>query len=446
MKAFLLSAQPVVSFQKHYNFGGTDEGYCVEQTIDHGYIITGRLTNGGGDSKIVLQKVDSSGQTQWYKVFGGPYDNIAYSVKQTTDGGYILAGYTSNSSYAQFVYLIKTDGNGDTLWTKRNLTPHIPTVPSVYGAIGYYVAQTNDGGYALTARYVDSDSTGVIMFIKTNSSGDTLWTKKLKKSFGLVGGCFQQSADSTYIIAGKAWTAISPSNTYNILILKLNPVGDTIWTKLLHTTTNNETVYSIQKTTDGGYFLSGVIAFTSTLKTDAYIVKTNSTGDTLWTRKIGGSGNDGVQSGQQTSDGGYVMVGLTTSYGAGADDVYLVKTDNSGNVSWFKTFGGVNNDYGDFVQQTKDHGYIISGFTASFGSGDIYLIKTDSTGYAIATGINELHSMNSVLIYPNPMESSAEIILNHKFDGTCLFEVFDPLGRCVKRIEGIKEQQFTFLR
>ncbi len=151
-------------------------------------------------------------------------------------------------------------------------------------------------------------------------------------------------------------------------------------------------------------------------------------------KKIGGTGYEWGTSAQQTLDGGYIITGTTSSYGAGGEDVYLVKTNNSGNVTWSKTFGGVNNDVGDCVEQTSDHGYIISGFTASFGiqSGDIYLIKTDSLGNA-PTSINEINSeKNLISVFPNPISASAKILVNDNNNSEHTFSLYDFSGREIR--------------
>ena len=137
---------------------------------------------------------------------------------------------------------------------------------------------------------------------------------------------------------------------------------------------------SVQQTSDGGYIVLGsTVPF-------AYLLKTDSKGDTLWTKTYGGSGSDYGASVQQTVDGGYIIVG-TTNFGAGSTDVYLIKTDVNGDPLWTKAYGGTGVEQGMYVQETSDGGYIITGFTISFGAGgsDVYLIKTDSIGDTLWT-------------------------------------------------------------
>jgi hypothetical protein len=112
-----------------------------------------------------------------------------------------------------------------------------------------------------------------------------------------------------------------------------------------------------------------------------FIMKTDPLGDSLWTKTYGGVGFDNGSMIIETSGNCLVVVGSTDSYGAGAFDLYLIKTDSVGNVLWTKTYGGSGNDFGNCVQETSDGGFIVCGYTGSFGTGaDAYLIKTDSLG------------------------------------------------------------------
>ncbi len=153
------------------------------------------------------------------------------------------------------------------------------------------------------------------------------------------------------------------------------------WTKTFGGT-NDDWADSVQQTSDGGYIVAGLTKSFSAGKSDAYLVKTDCDGNRLWQKTFGGNNDDCAYAVQQTSDGGYIIAGETTSFGAGLSDAYLVKTDSEDNLLWQKTFGGKDSDRAYFVQQTFDKGYVIAGMTDSFGAGktDTYIIKTDSEG------------------------------------------------------------------
>ncbi len=436
----LLSAaafsQPI-TFEKYYDFGATEEGYSVQQTKDGGYIIAGQQRIGIGFSNILLQKVDSIGQTQWVKFIGNSYDNQAWAVKQTSEGGYIVTGYTTNASYDNMIYLIKTDSNGDTTWTKK-----LSTFPP-FQMYGKDVIQTLDGGFLVTCNgsYYSTDTAQIIYLIKTKVNGDTLWTKKFKRLSGVWGGSLKQTTDGGYVIAGNVVLTTNPSAKFSVYLIKTDTNGDTLWTKIIaDTVTNNVRAYSVQQTSDGGYFMTGAVYYPAILSTDVYLVKTNASGDTLWTRKIGGAGDEGGV-GQQTFDGGYIIAGSTTSFGSGSTDAYLLKTDSGGNKVWEKAFGSVSQDQGNSIQQTTDGGFVIAGITA----GDVYLIKTDSDG-VVMTGVDELESKRLYLkIYPNPFFSYANVEMEKEGAAPGYIVLYDAIGKEVKRIN-VENSSFIICR
>jgi len=350
-------------------YGGSDYDYSwsVQQTSDGGYIIAGYTKSfGAGGYDFYVVKTDANGDSLWTRTYGGALTDRGRSVQQTTDGGYVIAGETASFGAAGGCdfYLLKTDANGDSLWTR------------MYGGTdsekAYSVQQTTDGGYII-AGYSSSRSNDVYL-VKTDANGDALWTSIYGGGDFDLGRSVQQTTDGGYVIAGE--TASFGAGGCDFWLLKTDANGDTLWTQTYGGSDTDQS-WSVQQTSDGGYIVAGYTLSFGAGGYDFYLVRTDANGDSLWTRTYGGTDSDKAFYVQQTTDGGYIVTGVTRSFGAGSDDAYLVKTDANGDILWTRTYGGTEWDYAYSVQQTSDGGYILAGDTDSFGAGvcDVYLIR-----------------------------------------------------------------------
>jgi len=302
--------------------------------------------------------------TLWTRTFGGSHDDCGQSVQLTIDGGYIITGQADFSSWTTGdIWLIKTNSNGDTLWSR--------TFGGGYADIGYCVQQTADGGYIIAGAW--NGATDHAWLIKTDSLGNQQWARTFEGSGNDAFYSVQQTTDGGYIITGIGGDA-------DVWLIKTDSQGDSLWTR-----TFGGVWYDaggdVQQTNDGGYVIAGGTTSYGAGQGDVWLIKTDSLGNQQWNRTFGGSNDDGGNSVQQTNDGGYIITGDTRSYGAGGADVWLIKTDSLGNQQWNRTFGGDNFDRGYSVQQTNDGGYIITGkFGYSPLYDDVWLIKTDPLG------------------------------------------------------------------
>ncbi len=194
------------------------------------------------------------------------------------------------------------------------------------------------------------------------------------------GKSVNQTSDGGYIIAGT--TTSFGSGGRDILVIKTDDTGDTVWTKTFGGAIDNEYGFCAQATSDGGYIISGVASSFADVAGDIYLIKLNTDGDTLWTKTYGGIGYEWGASIQHTTDDGYIICGQTPAFGAGGFDAYLVKLNASGEITWTKTYGGSGQEIGLTVQQTADGGFLLSGLMDTYGAGadDFYLVKTDALG------------------------------------------------------------------
>ncbi len=362
------------TFQKTFGGDGDDKGVSICQTEDGGFIIAGvTKSKGAGGDDAYLLKIDSLGNLLWEKTYGGAKDDAGWYVRQTLDGGIIVAGFTQSYGMGQNdVYLFKTDNAGNLQWQK--------TFGGEGDDYGWFLDLSNDGGFVIAAQkgMVDSEKIDAYL-IKTDEQGDLIWEKsfggeKIDRIFSV-----EQTDDYGYIAAGITYSfGAGGRDGY---LLKTDEHGNERWFRTFGDEGYNVS-HAAHQTTDGGYIVIGYTEKTETKNHDLYLIKTDKTGRKVWDNIFGGPGPDHVLNGVQTADGGYILSGFTASMGAGDADAYLVKTDDKGNLVWHRAFGGTGRELGYSVQQSKDGGFILVGHTTSFGGegGNVFVVKTNSSG------------------------------------------------------------------
>lgn len=314
----------------------------------------------------------------WEKPFYLNGDTLlkAKSICNTIDEGYLLASQSYDlASGASRTQLIKTDVNGDLQWQQQY--DFLPTIAAVQ--------QTTDKGYIVVGT--DVPNLGAVSYssymylVKTDFKGDTSWIKKfgVPNKHSIVVDV-QETTDG-YIMTGHS-NGYGGGN-YNPFLIKTDLSGNTLWSKQ-YLTPNPIYSYvrSLTQTLDGGYILVGNIKDTIGAPLDGYVIKTNASGDTLWTQRYDVGLVDYFNDVEQTSDGGYVYVGGTNGLGAGGLDIYVVKTNSNGDTLWTNTYGGSNTENAHSIKETADGGYFITGVTNSFGQPFYvsYILKLDAAG------------------------------------------------------------------
>jgi len=357
-------------------FGGIkdDGAYSVLQTSDEGYILCGfSRSYGSGSSDIWLIKTDAFGNKLWDKTFGSSFGDVGYSIQKTIDGGFIIGGVTASVVNNWDAWLIKTNAIGTKQWDKTFGGEQYDKV--------YSVCSTSDGNFLLTGMtysygtYISTFNTISMdgWLIKTNGVGNKLWDKSFGEKRKDECYSIKETKSGDYILTGYTYSTTGKGDGW---LIKTDKDGNKIWDKTLGGS-QNEVGYSIQETLDNGYVIIGKTSSSGEGKDDVWMVKTDREGNILWEKTYGGLQTDIGYSVHQTLDKGYIIVGKTNSFGAGKDDVWLIKTDKEGNKLWDKAIGGIQNDAGYSVQETHDGNYIIGGITDSYGAGkdDVWLIK-----------------------------------------------------------------------
>jgi len=405
-----LNAQTVLEWEK--NFGGSedDRAYSIQQTTDGGYIIAGESKSNDGDvgenkgqEDYWIVKLDESGNLEWEKSYGGNLHDRARAIQQTTDGGYIVIG-DSNSNSGDVGgnngdydgWFVKLDEQGNMEWEKNFGGPDNDYARSVQ--------QTTDGGYIVAGftwlhvgwtyeyyaygYYPTEIGHYDCWILKLDESGNLQWEEKYGGSNGDYAYSILQTTDGGYVFVASSRSSdgdVGGNNGDNdYWIVKLDGVGNLVWEKN-YGWDEDEWPYSIQQTTDGGFIVAGdsqsynvvLGGNTGILKrTDIFVVKLNSTGNLQWEKNFGGSDNDKAKSICQTVDGGYIVSGKSSSsdfdvsFNNGSYDIWVIKLDVSGNLMWEENYGGSSVEDPGGILQTTDGGYIVAGKTKSI-DGDV---------------------------------------------------------------------------
>lgn len=351
---------------------GNNRLFLVEALNSSGTVIYSGSTYANLNGTATTLSITMT-STVWVKTYGGASQDILLSVQQTSDSGYIVAGYTTSfgAGYYDF-WVSKLNSTGGVEWQKA------------YGGASdeaaIFVRQTSDGGY-IVAGQTQSFGAGSydIWVLKLASTGAVEWEKAYGGSSFETTYSIQQTSDSGYIVAG--YTNSFSEGDYDFWVLKLASTGAVEWEKT-YGGSDNDYAYSIQQTSDSGYIVTGQTYSYGAGSDDMWVLKLNSTGGVDWQKTYGGSASDWARSIQRTSDGGYIVVKDTKSFGAGLYDAWILKLTSAGDITWEKAYGGTSDDWVNMIQQTSDGGYITVGGADSFGAGstDFWVLKLPSDG------------------------------------------------------------------
>ncbi|MCY7411319.1 MAG: T9SS type A sorting domain-containing protein [Chitinophagales bacterium] len=461
-----LNAQVAPSIEWQKSLGGSlgETAQSIIQTSDGGNIIAGYSWSHDGDiidnkgmSDCWILKFDAAGNLEWQKSFGGTLNDVAYSIQQLSDGGYVVAGYTKSSD-GDFTFnhgstdfcVLRLDAQGNLLWRK-----------SLGGSEedwGFSIKECFDGGFIFVGYSKSNDGD----LWKNNGDWD-YWVVKLdvagviewQRSFGGDKSdeayAVVQTNNGDFVIAGGTHSANSDvtgnHGNSDVWLVKLDAYGTLLWQKCFGGS-GDDFAYAIENTIDGGLIVVGESASNDGNATnnngssDYWILKLDVNGNLLWQKSYGGSDYEMATSVDQTTDGGFIVAG--DSYSSDGDatlnhglkDDWILKLDATGNLQWQKSLGGSYLDHANAVVQNTDGSYLIAGSSFS-NDGDVTGNHPNSLGNtedywivklsADVSGI-ETPATNFISVYPNPAQDYLIINLGIETNATTI-EVDDVNGK-----------------
>jgi hypothetical protein len=375
--------------------------------------------------------ITTNGQASQFAI-GGNSTEILYSIEQTSTGGTILAGETGSSGAGSVdMFIVNLDASGNIIWSKTFGTSAVDrayhaeqtanggfivtgksnsymvalrldangniTWSRRYGAthtgnVGHKIRETSDGNFVLVGE-TESYGAGLAdaQILKLDANGVALWGVTYGDSYYDEAWDMVEASDGTYMITGHTY-GMGLGGSYDVFLMKLTTGGTISWVQD-YGGNDYESGYELQQTSDGGYIISGTTSTYGDGSNDMCLLKTSSTGSLTWSKAYGENTQDAGRGVQQTTDGGYILSGYTENFGAGLYDFALLKMDGSGNFTWGATFGGSNDESAYDVIQDVTGDYIIPGETQSFGEGgrDGYLVRTDANG--LSTGCQQFQPL-----------------------------------------------------
>jgi hypothetical protein len=365
----ICSAQ--VTFYKEYIVGKEAEGHAVLQEGSN-YIMAGVTYTSQLDSNYVFMlKTDSIGDTLWTRTYAFKqtfYISSPNALHAAAGGGYILTGFARDATQTDSIFALRTDANGTMMWFRFLSAGTVEIAANS-------IQPTLNGGSIIGGHYFPTLTAQNIFLSKIDASGNLVWSKGIVVDNDAQATCVRTTADSGFIITGEA--------ARRVYLVKTNKNGVAMWSKAYFGSAAYDIANSVKETTDGGFIVSGTLTNDTTGVSRMFLMKTNSDGDLQWVHSYAGTSEFPVTANGadalQTSDGGYAIAGYTVQNGSPANYICLIRADSSGNLLWSRTYGtnDSSNASAFALKQTVDDGFILAG-----KSNHAFLIKTDDMGRA----------------------------------------------------------------
>ena len=415
-----------------------DEGWFISKTEDSGYILSGMEFY-----TAVIKKIDSSGNLIWSKTYDNPTESDGYvgddvikSVRQTSDGGYIAAGYFENeNSWSRVSWIFKTDELGEILWSKTYKKNNATDTWAED------VVESSNGDFILTGNQKNDGNKAHAMLRRYSAAGEIIWHKTYTRADYNEGISLIETSGENIVFVGFSGTS---HGDYKHFIVKTDSEGNSLFKKRFGTNTQ-QSLNSVIEAPDGGYVATGYCNNYN----DLYIVKFDTEGSMLWEHCLPADqdnlygwdhGNDIIQA----QSGGYYIVGTSSTYpqSNGGDDIYLVKIDEVGDTLWTDFIGGIADDQGQAIVESDNGDLIICGTTWSYTT---YPDNNYDSGFYVFsyTPDQSLSASKSKLspsdfylgnAYPNPFNPITSLRYDLPEDGLVNITIYDMMGRIVKTL------------
>lgn len=397
---FISSALFSQQFQVDYGSPNDDDAYALDVTADEGFILSGSsFGNGSGGTDAMLTKTDSAGNIQWSKIYGGSGNELAIYVKSVPGGGYVFSGETFSDDPAGDAFIAKTDANGNLLWWKN------------YGTAGYDIAYDikplTGGNFIVSGLVENAASTFDAFLMLTDANGDSLWTRTYSAPGIEHAVKVIQTSDNGFLFCGKMFTYANVPGWSDVWLVKTDANGDTLWTNIIGGPVWEEAMDVIES--NGGYVLCGGESSFGSGLYDVLLMKTDLGGNLLWSKTYGGAYIEDCYSIVEVPSGGYALAGYTETFGPGnsrgtdSSNAFVIRTDWNGDTLWTMSYGGLLKEECFSIANSPDGGFALAGYTGSFGDSlNAYIFTIDSMGYS---GCNERRAHPDVLTNPGFVET-----------------------------------------
>ena len=359
-------------------YGGLDgeRANSLVVTSDGGFALAGHTkTLGAGLSDFWLVKTDKQGNMEWNQNYGGEERDIAHSLIETSDGGYALIGkilYYSNVSRRSNIWLVKTDSLGVMEWSQTYGGEFSDDVSSL--------VEASDGGYVFAgATQFSGSGNGYAWLVKTDSLGVMEWNQTYGGLDNDRVHSLIKTSDGGYALGlQRDMIETIPHMDTDVVLIETDSLGVMEWNQT-YGGAERDMVSSLVEVSDGGFALAATTYSFGVGGGDFWLVKTDSLGVMEWNQTYGGIEDNDVRSLVEVSDGGYVLAGMRDESDYGNDDFWLIKTDGSGNLNWSRSYGGSDIDRANSLVEISDGDFVIAGYTRSFGAGDddVFLVRTN---------------------------------------------------------------------